>query len=123
MARSPNGRGVFVERAPTFGRSNDAISAVTGGEDGAEYMLAQNNPNPVTTASTFAIRIARSGPVKLTIHDLFGRVVATVIDKELSAGDHSILWMPHSLPPGTYFYTLEAGPFHQTRKLVIGGSE
>jgi hypothetical protein len=45
--------------------------------------------------------------------------VATVLDKAMEAGQHSVTWEAGSLPSGVYLYRLEAGDFVETRQLVL----
>jgi hypothetical protein len=53
------------------------------------------------------------------VFDLIGRVVATIVSEELSAGTYSWQWNASTLSSGIYLYRLEAGSFTQTKKLVL----
>jgi hypothetical protein len=62
--------------------------------------------------------------VRLSVHDVRGRVVTVLLDTRLPEGEHSVTW--HSLnstgastPPGVYFVRLEAGSAADTRKVIL----
>ncbi len=123
MARVPNGTGPFVQGPPTFGVSNDAvIAAVTqagSGIAGEGVMLGENHPNPFAAATTFEIRVIRAGAVSLTVHDMLGRPVATILERELPAGTYQMRWEPGDVPAGVYFYTIRSGASSRTRQMIL----
>ena len=63
-------------------------------------------------------------PVRVTVFDLAGRSVATLVDQDQEPGAHSVVWPGTTdagapLPSGVYFYRIEAGENVATRKMVI----
>jgi len=83
------------------------------------YSLDQNYPNPFNPATTIKFNIPISGHVRLFVHDLLGREVATLENRDLEAGTHVSRFDATHLTSGTYFYRLESGGFVQTRKLLL----
>jgi hypothetical protein len=90
------------------------------------FSLAQNYPNPFNAGTTFEFTTARSGHAALTIIDLLGREVATVVDGELPAGRHTVRFEARvpdgqgtALASGTYLYRLAADGRTDVRKLVL----
>jgi len=81
--------------------------------------LLQNYPNPFNPTTTFNYTLKESGNVSLTIYDTMGRLVDTVIDGYVPAGEYFIPWTANNLPSGVYFYKLQTGWFSTTRKLVL----
>ena len=87
--------------------------------------LRPNCPNPFNPATTVSYVLQYPTPVTLTVHDVSGRVVATLADaQDAGAGVHSILWRGQSddgalLPSGVYFLRLVTEQFEQTRKMVL----
>jgi hypothetical protein len=92
----------------------------------------QNYPNPFdeTTTIRFSLtpslsqgeRVSASGGlirVRLTVIDVFGRVVATLVDGALDAGEHSVVFDAQTLPSGVYVYRLQAGGNVQQRNMVV----
>jgi len=57
--------------------------------------------------------------VTLKVFDVLGREVTTLVDGELSPGEHSVVFNGESLPSGVYFYRLRAGSFVEQRKMVL----
>lgn len=85
---------------------------------GRETRLDACYPNPARESVNFSFELAESGRAELTVYDLAGRRVATLVDAELAAGRHDCLWEA-DVPAGVYLYRLVADGFHQTRRLVL----
>jgi hypothetical protein len=100
-----------------------SVTSVTGIEGISvlpnEVELSQNYPNPFNPSTTISFELAKKSIVVLNILNLLGQEVATLINEEKEAGPHSVQWNAASLPSGIYFYTLHAGEFAQTKKLVL----
>ncbi len=96
-----------------------------------KFELNQNYPNPFSAkggqATNITYVIARSGAtrqsagllVQLKVYDALGREVATLVNKAQSPGDYSVKFNAENLPSGIYFYTLHAGKFVRTRKMIL----
>ena len=83
------------------------------------FMLSQNYPNPFNPSTTIEYRIPERSFVKLKVFDVLGREVARLVNGEKPAGDFFVTFNAANLPSGIYFYTLEAGSFKQSKKLII----
>lgn len=84
-----------------------------------EFGLRQNYPNPFNPSTRIRFGIETAGATKLTVWDINGRLVATLIDQPLLAGSHSILFHAGNLPNGVYFNRLESGGKVSIRKMVL----
>jgi hypothetical protein len=84
-----------------------------------EYDLAQNFPNPFNPSTVIRYAIPVKSHVLLTVHNLLGQVVSTIVNGEQEAGFHEVKFEALSLASGVYLYRLEAGKFVQTRKLTL----
>ncbi|RMH76826.1 MAG: T9SS C-terminal target domain-containing protein [Calditrichaeota bacterium] len=97
--------------------------AVVGIPDGQpivrDFVLRQNYPNPFNPTTTIVYHIPRRSHVRLSIYDLLGREIMTLVNREQVAGEYSVNLNAESLPGGIYLYRLEAGTFRQTRKMVL----
>jgi hypothetical protein len=82
-------------------------------------VLHQNSPNPFNPATTLAFSLPESGPVWLEVFDVQGRHVTTVVQGNLDAGHHELLFAPRNLASGVYFYRLRAGGFDETRRMLL----
>jgi hypothetical protein len=111
---------------------------ITAVEDGgnsfipSSFLLYQNYPNPFnpTTTIRFSLtpslskgeRVSSTGGrvrVTLKVFDVLGTEVATLVNGEVNAGEHAVVFNARNLPSGVYFYRLQAGKFVQQRKMVL----
>jgi hypothetical protein len=83
------------------------------------FCLYQNYPNPFNPTTTFSFDLPSKSFVTLIIYDLIGNGVATLVSRELSAGNHSRQWNAGGLASGIYFYRIKAGSYIETKKLLL----
>jgi len=95
------------------------IEGVAEGSLPAEVALLQNYPNPFNGISDFGFQIADLADVSLTIYDVLGREVATLVNERLAPGVYRRRWDATGQPSGVYFYRLSAGSYVETKKLVL----
>lgn len=76
-------------------------------------------PNPLSRTATIGYTVPRAGNVCLSVHDVSGRLVATLASGYLAAGRHSATWNAAALSPGVYFATLVTEATTATGKLVV----
>jgi hypothetical protein len=81
--------------------------------------LLQNYPNPFNPSTTIRYELPRNVFVTLIVYDMLGRQVETLVNERQSAGSHSVSFSARNVPSGVYFYRLEAGTYHDTKKLLI----
>ncbi|KAA3611073.1 MAG: T9SS C-terminal target domain-containing protein [Calditrichaeota bacterium] len=84
-----------------------------------EFKLAQNYPNPFNPITTINYTIPKSSVVTLTIYDSMGKSVRTLVHKKQNKGAYSISVDADNLASGIYYYTLKAGNFKQTKKMLL----
>ncbi len=84
-----------------------------------EYRLDQNYPNPFNPVTNIGFRIVEAGFVNLTIYDILGRKIETVINEELNAGTYEVEFKVKDYPSGVYFYTLKTLQFIETKKMIL----
>ena len=85
----------------------------------SEYALHQNYPNPFNAQTSIAFDLVERGHVKLTIYDMIGRDVTTLLNRELEPGRHAISLDAGTLPSGMYLYRLEAPGFATQKKMLL----
>ncbi len=74
-----------------------------------EIMMVQNYPNPFTESTTFKYHIAKNAKVNMIVYDFNGKIFATLVDENMSAGTHELTWKPErSIKNGTYLVSLSA---------------
>jgi photosystem II stability/assembly factor-like uncharacterized protein len=81
--------------------------------------LFPNYPNPFNPSTTIRFAIPQTTNLKLTIFDLLGREVETLVDGVLSAGEHLVEWKPTDAASGIYFYRLQTPLGSFTKKLLL----
>ena len=86
-----------------------------------KFSLSQNYPNPFNPSTRINYEMRNAGFVTLKVFDLLGKEVATLVNEKQSAGSYAVDFnsSEFSLPSGIYFYTLNAGEFTETRKMVL----
>ena len=84
-----------------------------------EFKLYQAYPNPFNPTTTIIYDLPRKTHVLLAVYDVLGRNVKTLVNGDKAAGSYRITLDANNLPIGVYFYRLEAGPYHDTKKLLL----
>jgi hypothetical protein len=99
----------------------DAASALVTALDQAplSYQLNDNYPNPFNPSTIIAFSIAQNEFVEINIFNATGQKVSTLLSKNLAAGSHQVQFDGGKLASGIYYYTIQAGDFRQTKKMVL----
>ncbi|MBA4405660.1 hypothetical protein C0389_00115 [bacterium] len=84
-----------------------------------EFVLYQNYPNPFNPTTKIKFALAGSAFTKLTICDLLGREVKTLVNSEMNAGFHEVEFNAGNLTSGIYFYRLQANDYTFVKKLIL----
>ncbi|MCU0645228.1 MAG: DUF4185 domain-containing protein [bacterium] len=99
---------------------NDTLTNIEKKSEPLEsFHLAQNFPNPFNSTTTIAFSLKQSGFTELEIYNLIGQKVKTVLNHNLNAGGHRVLFDASALPSGIYLYRLNSGNFKAVRKFVV----
>ena len=88
------------------------------------YSLYQNYPNPFNPITTLRYSIPENELVNITVYDLKGSIVKTLINSSQSIGYQSVKWNAindrnEPVSAGLYIYVMQAGDFKQTKKMVL----
>jgi len=86
--------------------------------------LLPNHPNPFNPSTTLSFSLARAGHVRLSVYDLAGRLVRTLVDGEHEAGTHRVVWngtdaTGRAVGAGVYFVRVETPQGSDTRKIAL----
>jgi len=84
-----------------------------------QYELYNAYPNPFNPSTTIRFDLPEAAKVRLAVYDMLGREVAVLADEERPAGQHSVRFDAQRLSSGMYIFRLQAGSFHQTKKLML----
>ncbi len=83
------------------------------------FSLNQNYPNPFNPSTKISFSLPSKQYVVLKIYNTLGQEVSTLINREMEAGSHSVNFNAGELTSGMYIYTIKAGNFHQTKKMLF----
>jgi len=84
-----------------------------------EFVLDQNYPNPFNPSTMISFNLPQNAFVTLKVYDVLGNEVVTLVNEEKPAGSYEIDFNAAKLSSGIYFYTLRAGSYKQTKKLIL----
>jgi len=107
-----------------FGLGCGAIMSTDKDVIPLQYFLHQNYPNPFNPVTTLRYDLPEDALVNITIYDMMGRQISTLVSSLQSAGYKSIQWngtndAGQPVSAGLYMYTIQAGEFRQTKKMVL----
>ena len=89
-----------------------------------EFKLNQNYPNPFNPVTNILYNLLEDGFVKITVFDILGNVIKQLVHEVQNSGYKSIQWnatnnQGEPVSAGVYFYSIEAGEFRQTKKMIL----
>jgi hypothetical protein len=89
-----------------------------------EFKLYPSHPNPFNPYTHIRFSLQTDSYVSITIYDLMGRQIRSLVNQQISAGYHTALWnsinnLGSPVSAGVYIYSIQAGQFVQTRKIVL----
>ena len=112
---------VGLDTADCEGLQLELSSAITSPET---FRLHQNYPNPFNPVTTLQYDLPENANVNITIYDMMGRQVKTLVNGSQTAGYRSIQWNANNdrnepVSAGLYLYSIAAGNFRQTKKMIL----
>ncbi|MFQ6009440.1 MAG: T9SS type A sorting domain-containing protein, partial [Candidatus Zixiibacteriota bacterium] len=97
----------------------ETMDGDTDSEVTPEVELLGNHPNPFNPVTEISFSLPDAVHVKLEIFNVMGQKVATVVDRFMEAGKHTVQWDAASFSSGVYFYRLTASDFVETKKMML----
>jgi len=107
-----------VLRSVTFKRGATAVSNESGFK-AFDFALNQNYPNPFNPSTAITFTIPAATKVNLSVYNVLGQRVASLVNRDLSAGAHTYTFDASALSSGMYFYRLEAGANVSVKKMML----
>jgi hypothetical protein len=83
------------------------------------FELSQNYPNPFNPTTKINFTLAKTSNVRLTVYNVLGQKVMTLVDSRISAGPQSVVFDASKLTSGVYFYCLDTGSFSSVKKMLL----
>jgi len=84
-----------------------------------KFMLKQNYPNPFNPKTIINYELRITSNVELSIYNLLGQKVATLVNEQQQAGYHQVEWDASGFSSGVYYYRIEAGEFQDVKKMIL----
>jgi hypothetical protein len=100
-----------VERIPQ-GVSDDI-------EQPKNFSLSQNYPNPFNAHTNIDFELTKAATVNLSVYDITGAKVTTLINGHMDAGNHQVNWNASGIASGVYYYTLRTNGSETTKKMTL----
>jgi pectate lyase len=112
---------VVQARAGAGNMNGGGISSVSGTPRSipAVFTLHQNFPNPFNPTTMISFAMPSGGLATLSVFDILGKEVATIVNEYKSAGTHVAQFNASALPSGVYFYRIRSGQFAATKKMLL----
>ncbi|MDR3667563.1 MAG: T9SS type A sorting domain-containing protein [Ignavibacteriaceae bacterium] len=83
------------------------------------FSLEQNYPNPFNPSTTINYSLSKAGKVRLSVYDMTGSKVATIVNENKPAGSYTVHFNGRNLASGIYLYRLESGTYSAVRKFIL----
>jgi hypothetical protein len=83
------------------------------------YKLYENYPNPFNPSTTIKYDLKEANHVTLTVYNMLGQKVATLVDKQQQSGQHQVRFDATGMSSGIYFYRINAGDYSATHKMTL----
>ncbi|MHB8336645.1 MAG: choice-of-anchor A family protein [Ignavibacteriaceae bacterium] len=84
-----------------------------------QFNLEQNYPNPFNPSTVISFTVAKSEAVNISIFNIIGQKIATLINKEYTPGSYSVQFNAGNLPSGIYFYRLSTNDYVSIKKMIL----
>jgi C-terminal processing protease CtpA/Prc len=84
-----------------------------------KFYLNQNYPNPFNPTTAIGYQLSALSDVELSIYNILGQKVVTLVDEKQKAGYHQVVWEASAYSSGVYYYVLKAGDFRDVKKMIL----
>lgn len=111
----------FVVASPGATNESGVVVGIGNEEIGfpGSMVLEQNYPNPFNPSTTINYFLPQAGTINISVFNVVGQKVATLLDGKQSAGNKSMIWNANGFASGIYFISLKMDGKIQTRKMIL----
>ena len=118
--RYPDGADTWCEFDDPTPLQSNVITNIRRTEYLAEgIVLYQNYPNPFTSNTVIGYVLSVTGEIELSVYDLIGRKINTLVKERKPAGSYEIEWDAEGIKPGIYFCELKSGQSRKVVKMIL----
>jgi hypothetical protein len=97
----------------------DVTTGVAEAKPPLKFSLSQNYPNPFNPATQVRYQVSEVGHVTVRVFDILGSEVAALVNEVKQPGEYKVEWNAENFPSGVYFYSLTAGEYRRTLKMLL----
>lgn len=94
-------------------------TGIINNEIPVKYYLSQNFPNPFNPTTKINYGLAKASNVKISVFDMTGKNVSTLVDEYENAGNYYVNFNASSFSSGIYYFKIEAGDFIDVKKMTM----
>jgi len=84
-----------------------------------ELVLKQNYPNPFNSSTRISYSLARTSHVELSIHNMLGQKISTLVNQVQTSGFYTVQWKIKSETSGVYLLKIKTGEFKKSIKMLL----
>jgi hypothetical protein len=95
------------------------ITAIENLDQPISFGLDQNYPNPFNPVTEIAYSIPKTSFVNISVFDVLGNLIATLVDEEKISGNYKVKWHAQDFSSGIYFYRLQSKEFSEAKKMLL----
>jgi len=108
----------------SFGEVHQLVLKIDSDNIPATFRLSQNYPNPFNPTTKIQYQLPENSFVSLTIYNILGEQIRTLVNEEKSAGNYTVSWngkneQSEMVPSGVYYYQIKTADYSQTQKMVF----
>lgn len=104
---------------PTYTFNVNKVVGIEAYPDDMDHLLMDCYPNPFNPSTSIRFHLPETGDASLTLYDISGKKVATLLDKSLDKGSYALQWNAQTFPSGVYVARLKSGGEFVTKKMVL----
>jgi hypothetical protein len=106
---------------PEFNSTTVSLDNLAKGEGSlpTAFGLNQNYPNPFNPSTNIEFALPVAADVRISVYNVLGQQVATIVNENMDAGEHTVAWDATNYSSGMYFYRISANDFSETKKMVL----
>jgi type IX secretion system substrate protein len=95
------------------------LTGINSNNSPLQFKLNQNYPNPFNPSTTISFELPSNSDVKISIYDINGKHVETLVNSPLQAGAHEVIWNASAYASGVYIYKIETDTYSEVKKMML----
>jgi beta-glucosidase len=104
---------------PVYNRLNETAGITEEENTDSTHLMVKNSPNPFNAVTNIKFQLPKEEKISLSIYNIYGQKLETLINKELKAGEHIYQWDARKYPSGIYFYKLDTRTSTFSGKMIL----